>query len=132
MKTTDGPDLTGIRIYLLPGGWEVLAGRTDEDNDRLSIKIVRPNDWWFHARGVPGSHVVLRHRNDAEPDRDTLRAAAAIAAYHSKARDARQVHVTRARGRDVSKPRGAKPGLVSVRREDVIKVAPALPESISE
>ena len=46
--------------YTLPGGWTVLAGRTDQDNDRLSIKIAKANDWWFHVRGLPGSHVVLQ------------------------------------------------------------------------
>ncbi|MEJ2637697.1 MAG: hypothetical protein P8184_20720 [Calditrichia bacterium] len=50
--------------YELPGGWKVLAGKTDEDNDRLSIKIAGANDWWFHVRGMPGSHVILRAEDD--------------------------------------------------------------------
>jgi predicted ribosome quality control (RQC) complex YloA/Tae2 family protein len=113
--------------YTLPGGWEVLAGRTSRDNDILSLKIARPNDWWFHVRGLPGSHVVLRVPRGQEPDRDTVRAAAAIAAWHCKKRDARQVSVAATRAQNVSKPRGAPPGTVEVRKETAIQVRPALP-----
>ena len=73
-------------VYTLPGGHRVMAGRTDVDNDRLSLKVAGPNDWWFHVRGMPGSHVVLMAAEDRIPDRSTLNRAAAIAAYHSKAR----------------------------------------------
>jgi predicted ribosome quality control (RQC) complex YloA/Tae2 family protein len=96
-----------VHEYILPGGWEVLAGRTSRDNDVLSLKIARPNDWWFHVRGMPGSHVVLRVPAGQEPDRETVHAAAAIAAWHCKKRDARQVPVAATRARNVSKPRGA-------------------------
>ncbi len=113
--------------YELPGGWEVLAGKTDQDNDILSIRAASQRDWWFHVKGVPGSHVLLRAREDGEPGRDVLRLAAAIAAYHSKARNAGTVPVICARACDVSKPRGAKPGTVTVKREIVLKVKPALP-----
>ncbi|MBD3219599.1 DUF814 domain-containing protein [bacterium] len=115
--------------YTLPGGWEVLAGRASRDNDVLSLKIARPNDWWFHVRGMPGSHVVLRVPSGQEPDRETVQAAAAIAAWHCKKRDARQVPVTATRARNVSKPRGAPAGTVEVRKETVLKVRPAIPES---
>ncbi|MBU0743554.1 DUF814 domain-containing protein [bacterium] len=115
--------------YELPGGWIVLAGRTEADNDRLSLKIARPDDWWFHVKGLSGSHVVLRVPAGEEPDRATVKAAAAVAAWHSKARGSRQVAVTGTRARYVSKPRGAKPGTVHVRREETFKVRPALPAS---
>lgn len=113
--------------YTLPGGWIVLAGRTDADNDELSVRLARPNDWWFHVRGMPGSHVVLRARDDAEPDRSVLEGAAAIAAYHSKARAGGVVPVSCTRAQFVSKPRGAKPGTVEIRKERVLKVRPGLP-----
>lgn len=114
--------------YKLPGGWTVLAGKTDADNDRLSLKIAKPNDWWFHVRGMPGSHVILLAKPGEEPDRDILKRAAAIAAYHSKARTGGIVVVSCTRARFVTKPRGAKPGTVKIRKETVFKVRPALPE----
>ncbi len=113
--------------YTLPGDWTVLAGRTDADNDRLSIKLAKPNDWWFHVRGMPGSHVVLQCRAGEEPDKNTLKMAAAIAAYHSKARTGGIVPVSGTRARYVTKPRGAKPGSVQIRKETVFKVRPGLP-----
>ncbi len=113
--------------YELPGGWEILAGRTDADNDRLSLKEARPNDWWFHVRGMPGSHVLLRSQPRREPDKATLEAAAAVAAYHSKARRGGIVAVSCTQARHVSKPRGAPPGTVSIRKETVLKVRPSLP-----
>jgi predicted ribosome quality control (RQC) complex YloA/Tae2 family protein len=123
-----GPPPPKLFEYVLPGGWTVLAGRTDRDNEVLSLKIAKPNDWWFHVRGMPGSHVVLVVPAGEEPDRETVKAAAAIAAWHCKKRDARLVAVTATRGRYVSKARGQPPGTVEVRKETVLKVKPALPE----
>jgi predicted ribosome quality control (RQC) complex YloA/Tae2 family protein len=111
--------------YPLPGRWKALVGRTDTDNDYLSLKVARPDDWWFHVRGLPGGHVVLQGPPGEEPNRQTLKRAAAIAAYHSKARKAGLVGVSCTRARYVSKPRGAKAGTVQIRKEVVIKVRPA-------
>jgi predicted ribosome quality control (RQC) complex YloA/Tae2 family protein len=117
--------------YTLPGGWTILAGRTDADNDRLSLSIAKPNDWWFHIRGLPGSHVLLLARPGGDPDRATLKRAAAIAAYHSKARTAGLVAVSCTRARYVTKPRGAKPGTVAIRKEVILKVRPEVPEALA-
>ena len=117
-----------VHEYELPGGWTVLVGRTDFDNDRLSLRIAEPNDWWFHVRGTPGSHVILRAKPSIEPDRATLKMAAAIAAYHSKARNGGKVSVACTQARHVRKPRGAKTGTVQIRKETILKVVPALPE----
>lgn len=113
--------------YELPDGCVILAGRTDEDNDRLSLSLARPTDWWFHVRGMPGSHVVLQTPEEIEPSREQLRAAAAVAAWHSKARTGGVVAVSCTQARFVTKPRGAKPGTVEIRRETVVKARPALP-----
>jgi len=112
----------------LPGGWEVVAGKTDVDNDYLSLKLAKPNDYWFHVRGMPGSHVLLRTGKREAPNRDTLKQAAAVAAYYSKARHGGVVPVSCTQARYVTKPRGAKPGLVQIRKEITLKVRPALPE----
>ena len=113
--------------YSLPGGWTVLAGRTDADNERLSLRIARRDDWWFHVRGLPGSHVILQGPPGAHPDRETLRRAAAVAAYHSKARAGGEVAVSCTQARYVSKPRGAPVGTVQIRKETLLKVRPAIP-----
>jgi predicted ribosome quality control (RQC) complex YloA/Tae2 family protein len=114
--------------YALPGGWRALAGRTDDDNERLSLEVAGPEDWWFHIRGAPGSHVVLQGGEGREPDRNTLKRAAAIAAHHSKARGAGEVSVSYTRAKYVTKPRGSPRGTVAIRKEKVIRVRPAAGE----
>lgn len=110
--------------YALPGGWRVLVGKTERDNDRLSLEVARPDDWWFHVRGLPGSHVVLQGPPGDEADRATLKQAASIAAWHSKARAGGLVAVSATRARYVTKPRGAPAGTVQIRKEEVLKVRP--------
>ena len=100
----------------------------DADNDRLSLQFARPDDWWFHVRGMPGSHVILQGKAGAKPDREILEQAAAIAAYHSKARTGGVVPVSATRARYVTKPKGAKPGTVHMCKEVVFKVRPGLPQ----
>jgi predicted ribosome quality control (RQC) complex YloA/Tae2 family protein len=132
-KTSDliardfSPIAPKVYEYPLDNGWIVLAGKTDADNDILSLKTARPNDWWFHVHGMPGSHVILTGNPDEEPGNELLRRAAAIAAYHSKAREGGTVPVSATRARYVTKPRGAKPGTVTIRKEIVLKVRPAIP-----
>ncbi len=113
--------------YELPGGFEALAGKTDADNDLLSLRVASPNDLWFHVRSLPGSHVILRHADNEKPDNATIRLTAAIAAWHSRARTAGTVPVCYTEAKHVGKPRGAKPGSVTIKREKVVKVRPALP-----
>ncbi len=124
-RSSPAADTSRVIMYTLPDGWQVLVGRTDADNDYLSFRVARPADWWFHVRGLPGSHVLLQGPPDAEPDRPTLERAAAIAAYHRKARHAGVVPVSGTHARDVTKPRGAKAGTVQIRHERVFKVRPA-------
>ncbi len=112
-------------------GWIVQAGKSDADNDRLSIKIAKPNDWWFHVRGMPGSHVILLAKEGEKPSKEILKKAAAVAAYYSKARSGGIVSVSGTLAKNVTKPRGAKPGTVTIRKETVFKVRPAIPEEES-
>jgi len=113
--------------YNLSGDWKVLAGKTDADNDYLSLKMANPNDYWFHVRGMPGSHVILRAKDGEEPDKSVLKEAAAIAAWHSKAKNGGVTAVSCTMAKYVSKPRGAKPGTVTIKKESVIKVRPGIP-----
>jgi predicted ribosome quality control (RQC) complex YloA/Tae2 family protein len=125
----DGGRTPRFYEYLLPGDWVVLAGRTDADNDYLSVVAAKPKDWWFHVRGSAGSHVILRAKPDQEPDRKTLKGAAAVAAFHSKARSGGTVAVSVTRARYVAKRPGSKPGTVQILKESVLMVKPALPEA---
>lgn len=122
---------SGVLEYALPDDWEVVAGKTDAANDYVSLRLARPLDRWFHVRGMPGSHVVLRVPTGREPDRATLERAAGLAAYHSKARAGGVVPVSMTEGRHVSKPRGANPGTVEIRKETVLKVRPLREEEVA-
>ena len=118
------------RTYTVSGGWQVLVGKSNRDNDVLSHRIARPDDLWFHARQTAGSHVVLRRAGRKEqPDRRAILETAAIAAYHSKAGKSSKVSVCYTEKRHVRKPRGARPGLAVVSREKVVMVEPKLPET---
>lgn len=107
-------------------GYDVLVGKSAKDNDRLTFKVARPADVWLHVGGgTPGSHVVVRTPEDGEVPRTVVKKAAELAVQHSKAKNATgkvDVHVCRAC--DVTKPRGAKPGSVQLRRYDSVKVYP--------
>lgn len=118
----------GIFVYDLDG-WAVWAGRTARDNDYLSVKVTRGNDWWFHVKGMPGSHVLLLVRDGIEPPKSIVEGAAAVAAWHSKQRNGGRVAVSATRGKNVSKPRGAKPGTVEICKEVVLKVQPKIPDA---
>lgn len=120
-------DQAQVHEYELPGGWTVLVGKTEMDNDLLSLKVADPEDWWFHVRDMPGSHVILRAKSSEEPGRQTLKLAAAIAAYHSKARHKGVAPVACTRARYVRKPKRAKPGTVQIHNEMIFKVMPEQP-----
>lgn len=107
-------------------GYEILVGKGDEENDRLTFGVAEPRDFWLHVAGPAGSHVVVRNpENLAELPRAVVERAAELAAWHSKARGARgkvEVHVCRIS--DIRKPRGFHPGQVLLKRWDAVKVYP--------
>ncbi|MCB1162063.1 MAG: DUF814 domain-containing protein [Candidatus Latescibacteria bacterium] len=117
-----------FRRYSLPGGWEVLVGRNNAENDQLTHREADGRDLWFHAAGASGSHVILRtggHRSG--PPRSIVEAAAAIAAFHSKARHSGLVPVIYTEKRYVRKPRKGTPGLALCTREKTVFVKPEVP-----
>jgi predicted ribosome quality control (RQC) complex YloA/Tae2 family protein len=103
-------------------GSEIRVGRSAKDNDELSLHHCRGNDVWLHTASAPGSHVVLCVEKNAEPDSDEVLDAAHLAAHFSPLREARRVDVHVARCKDVHKPRGAKPGLVTLSGGKVLTV----------
>jgi len=123
------PPVVSFWKYDLGGGWEAWAGKTAEDNDLLSLRVAAPEDFWFHICGMPGSHVLLKAVSDdvCEPTRELREKAAAVAAYHSKARNAGHVSVSCTRAKFVGKPKGAHAGLVEIRQETNLKVKPSIP-----
>ena len=107
------------------GGFEVLVGKGDAENDRLTFEIAEPRDWWLHVAGHSGSHVVVRNPDDLDVlPRPVLERAAELAAWHSKGRGAGRVEVHVCRVADVSKPRGAPAGTVRLRRWMSLRVYP--------
>jgi predicted ribosome quality control (RQC) complex YloA/Tae2 family protein len=106
----------------------VLVGRSNQDNDRVTFKAAGPDDLWFHARGVPGAHVVLR-TGGRDPSEDEITAAASAAAYYSAARATAHVSVDYTERKHVRKPRGSRPGFVTYERERTVQVVPRIPES---
>jgi predicted ribosome quality control (RQC) complex YloA/Tae2 family protein len=129
----DDNDRPLFREFIVEGGFEVWAGKTSANNDALTLRHARPQDYWFHARGVPGSHVILRVATGrGEPGKRAIRQAASIAAYYSKMRTASLVPVAVTLRKYVHKPKGAKAGSVVLQREDVIMVEPVLPHQIED
>ena len=125
-------DLPPFRIFTVEGGFQVMAGKSSENNDLLTMKYAKPNDLWFHCRGSSGSHVILRMKSaPGEPSRGAIRAAASIAAYYSKMKNATSVPVVVTEKKYVHKPKGAPPGTVTLDREKVLFVEPKLPPSHS-
>lgn len=94
-----------------PDGFTILVGRNNKQNDKLTLKDAGKNDYWFHTKNIHGSHVILVTEG-REPSAEAMEAAALLAARHSKAKDSSQVPVDYTRARHVSKPQGAKPGMV--------------------
>lgn len=124
----EATDSFPYRKYALAGGYEVWVGRNARQNDQLTLRDSQKYDLWLHARGVAGSHTVLRvkGRNDTPP-RYIVEQAAAIAAYYSKARTSGMAPVIVTERKFVRKPRKALPGTVVVEREEVIMIEPGLP-----
>lgn len=98
--------------YISSDGFHIYVGKNNYQNDELTFKLATGNDWWFHAKKLPGSHVVVKLGNAEElPDR-TFEEAARLAAYYSKGREQEKVEIDYVQKKHVKKPAGAKPGFV--------------------
>jgi predicted ribosome quality control (RQC) complex YloA/Tae2 family protein len=116
------------RRFSTKTGWEIFVGKNDQENDYLTFKFARPDDLWFHAQNVPGSHVVLRKKDKkSEPSFSEIKETAQVAAYYSKSRKEKKVSVAYTPAKHVRKPKKGKPGLALVTREKSIMVEPKLP-----
>jgi predicted ribosome quality control (RQC) complex YloA/Tae2 family protein len=106
--------------YRTEDGLEIWVGRSDEGNDYLTTRLARGNDLFFHLEGYPGSHVVLRTEGRANLPSRSLLDACELAVHFSKQKSAGNADVHVAPIKEVKKPKGAKPGLVYVRRGKTI------------
>ncbi|HTK81880.1 MAG TPA: NFACT family protein [Bacteroidota bacterium] len=122
-------DLPPFRIFQIVGGYEVWVGKNSANNDELTLRYAKPHDLWFHARGVGGSHTVLKTDRSVKPPKEAISQAASIAAYYSKMRSASNVPVAYCERKYIRKPKGAPPGTVILERETVIFVQPRLPQN---
>jgi predicted ribosome quality control (RQC) complex YloA/Tae2 family protein len=118
-----------FKRYLIEGKYQVFVGKDSQNNDLLTVKFAKQNDYWFHARSVPGSHVVLRNDNTKENmPKSILKKTAALAAYHSKAKTAGISPVSYCQKKYVVKKKGMEAGKVALLKEDVLLVRPEIPE----
>ena len=100
-------------------------GKSAAGNDHITTKLARPDDLWLHAEGMAGSHVLIRNPGRTEVPSGVLMKAASLAAYHSKGRSAGKVPVAYTRAKFVKKPKGAKPGLVTLSERKTVMATPA-------
>ena len=97
--------------YISSDGFDMYVGKNNYQNDELTFKLATGNDWWFHAKGIPGSHVIVKSEGQELPDR-TFEEAGRLAAYYSKGRDAEKVEIDYIQKKQVKKTPGGKPGFV--------------------
>ncbi len=105
-------------------GWEIMVGKNSAGNDHITAKIAGADDLWLHAEGLPGSHVLVRNPEKRDIPAEVVKKAASLAAFYSKGRTAGKTAVTFTPARYVKKPKGAKPGLVTLSKRRTIMVEP--------
>lgn len=97
--------------YLSSDGFHLYVGKNNYQNDELTFQLATGNDWWFHAKNIPGSHVIIQTNDKEVPDR-TFEEAARLAAYYSSARGSDKVEIDYTQKKNIKKPKGSKPGFV--------------------
>ena len=106
------PKITSKPFHYISGdGYHMYVGKNNLQNEELTFQTAKGNDWWFHAKGAPGSHVIVQTNGDELPD-STFEEAARLAAYYSSNRGADKVEVDYVEKKHVKKPNGSRPGFV--------------------
>jgi predicted ribosome quality control (RQC) complex YloA/Tae2 family protein len=132
-RRSEGPGglparVEGVRMFTSTDGASILVGRTGRANDRLTFKIAGPEDFWLHAQGHPGAHVIIRNpQRSPHPSSAALDEAASLAAWYSGARSEGQVDVHWTRRKYVRRVRGAPTGTVTLKRFSIVMVRPEVP-----
>jgi predicted ribosome quality control (RQC) complex YloA/Tae2 family protein len=131
LPPTSRPRLEGVRVYRTATGATLLVGKSARENHRLTFRIAAPEDFWLHAAGRRGAHVVLRNEERAaKPPQRALEEAAAAAAWFSEGKDEAWVDVHWTRRKHVRRARGAAPGTVLLKRFETLRVRPAVPVEV--
>ncbi|MGE6753172.1 Rqc2 family fibronectin-binding protein [Rossellomorea sp. NPDC071047] len=112
-----------LENYTSSDGTQILVGKNNKQNDYLTNKVAGKEDIWLHTKDIPGSHVVIK---SPDPSEETIKEAAKIAAYFSKARESSSVPVDFTEVKQVKKPKGAKPGFVIYEGQQTVYVTPDL------
>ena len=97
--------------YRSSDGYDIYVGKNNYQNEELTFKFATGNDWWFHAKGMPGSHVIVKSGSDELPDR-VFEEAGRLAGYYSKGRDNDKIEIDYLQKKNVKKPNGSAPGFV--------------------
>lgn len=108
--------------YIATDGTEILVGKNNKQNEYLTMKLARKDEFWLHTKDIPGSHVIIRSMS---PSEETLIEAACLAAYFSKSQNSSSVPVDYTKVRHVKKPNGAKPGFVIYDNQQTLFVTPS-------
>ncbi|MBK7032385.1 MAG: DUF814 domain-containing protein [Ignavibacteria bacterium] len=116
-----------FRVFVIDDVHTLYVGKNAANNDELTMRFAKQNDWWFHARGSAGSHAILRGVEGEKIQKPILEKAAAITAYYSQARNASYVSVVYTQRKHVRKPKGANVGAVVLEREQTVMVKPWIP-----
>lgn len=113
--------------FISSDGYDMYVGKNNFQNDKLTFDFANGNDMWFHAKKMPGSHVVVRTNGDELPDR-TYEEAARLAAYYSSGRNADKVEIDYTIKKNVKKPAGGKPGFVVYYTNYSMAISPDISE----
>ena len=109
--------------YRSTDGYDIYVGKNNYQNEELTFKFATGNDWWFHAKGIPGSHVVVKTDNGELPDR-VFEEAGMLAAYYSRGRENDKVEIDYLQKKNVKKPNGSAPGFVVYYTNYSLTIAP--------
>lgn len=97
--------------YVTAEGYDIYVGKNNFQNEELTFKFANGNDWWFHAKGAPGSHVIVKNKGCEIPD-SVFEDAGRLAAYYSSKRESEKVEIDYTERKNIKKPNGGKPGFV--------------------
>ena len=116
--------------YVSSDGFHIYVGKNNYQNDELTFKVANGGDWWFHAKKMPGSHVIVKCEGRKLSDK-TFEEAASLAAYYSSGRSMGKVEVDYVQRKEIKKPAGSKPGFVVYYTNYSMTAEAVIPEGVS-